>query len=159
MQERRKSLIANATFQLRWMLQAVLVCIIFINVILIVAFYASSDGLSSPDNRLAVGAAVAIAEVIGLALVFWFARRHSNRIAGPVYRMQKVATAMSQGDLTQSARIREGDFFAEEFASLEDAVEALRARITSAQEAAAGIEDGQAVARLREELNWFKTGQ
>jgi len=163
MQERRKSLIANEAFQLRWIVQIILASFILINTVLIVAFLASGAGLNTPGDRLILGGAVAVTEVFGLVLVFRIARRHSNRIAGPVYRVQVVAEALSRGDLTESARIRDGDFFAEELESLGNALETLQTRIRDIQKTAAEIENAhpgdEGVARLREQANWFKTGE
>lgn len=160
MQERRKSLIANATFQLRWMVKVVLASFILINSVLIVTFLVSGSGLDSPDDRLVLGAAVAATELVGLALIFWFARRHSNRIAGPVYRVQKVSEALARGDLTQHAKVRDGDFFDEEVAALEGALEVLRERIRDLRETADRLQSGQhepeAVRQLQEQLDWFK---
>lgn len=163
MQERRSSLITNATFQLRWMVQAILASFILINAVLIVAFLVSGSGLGSPGDRLMLGLAVALTEVVGLFLIFRFARKHSNRIAGPVYRVRQVAQALAEGDLTSRARIREGDFFGEELATLDTAVTTLRERINGLRDAASRLQEGPpdqaAIKQLREQLGWFKTHQ
>lgn len=161
MQERRRSLIANATFQLRWMLKVVLASFILINAVLIVAFLASGTGLSTPDDRLVLGIAVAATELVGMGFIFWLARRHSNRIAGPFYRVRQVAEGLARGDLTRHARVREGDFFGDEVASLELALETLRERVNGLQDSAARLRanqgDQESLRQLMERLDWFKT--
>lgn len=51
-----------------------------------------------------------------------------HRIAGPVYRFRHVLHRVSQGDIPDEFRIREGDFFADTAEDLNHVLELLRTR-------------------------------
>lgn len=159
MKERRKSLIANPGFQVRWIVQIVLGSFILINMALIAVFLVAGGELGSPMHRLVTGIAVAVVELAGLFAVFWLARRHSNRIAGPFFRVRQVANALASGDLTVRANIRTDDFFQEAVKSLDSAIQELRERIRGLQADAEKLQSGDESARerLRASLDWFIT--
>jgi general secretion pathway protein G len=61
----------------------------------------------------------------------------SHRIAGPLYRFRRVFAAVAAGNLTESARVRRGDYLSSESDALEAMLTSLRDRIGNAQEAIA----------------------
>lgn len=61
--------------------------------------------------------------VIGLFGIFFL-----HRIAGPVYRFRRVLRNITQGEIPEEFRLREGDFFGETAEELNRVLQMLRAR-------------------------------
>jgi methyl-accepting chemotaxis protein len=57
----------------------------------------------------------------------------SHRIAGPLYRFQRVWTAMAEGDLSIRAKLRTNDYLKQEAEVMNEMIEALAARIRGVQ--------------------------
>jgi methyl-accepting chemotaxis protein len=73
--------------------------------------------------------------VIGLlAYIAMVSLIFSHRIAGPVFKMKRSATLISQGDLTVNFSLRRHDELIALSHELENAIAALRASITSIQQ-------------------------
>lgn|GEM_PF-6913516 len=159
MEERRTSLIADSTFQVRWIVQLVLGSFVLINVVLIVAFLMAGGGLDTPTERITLGVVVAVIELAGLFGVFYLARRDSSRIAGPLYRVTRIAEALRRGDLTVRASVRDADYFQDTLKELDRSLSELRSRLeelkTNANRAGQGERGAQR--ELQEGLAWFKT--
>jgi methyl-accepting chemotaxis protein len=54
----------------------------------------------------------------------------SHRIAGPLYRFERIWTAMAAGDLSVRARLRKSDYLKREAAVMNEMIAALAARIS-----------------------------
>ncbi len=63
----------------------------------------------------------------------------SHRIAGPLYRFQRIWTAMAEGDLSGRAKLRKNDYLQHEAEAMNESIAALATRIggVAAQAAAA----------------------
>lgn len=159
MEERRRSLIADSTFQVRWIVQLVLGSFVLINVVLIVAFLMAGGGLNTPAERITLGVVVAVIELAGLLGVFYVARRDSSRIAGPLYRVTQIAQALRKGDLTVRASVRDADYFQDTLRELDGSLSELRDRLEELKISAdrAGQGEQEAQRKLQEGLAWFKT--
>lgn len=159
MQERRHSLIAIRSIQVPLILQSVLASFILINVVLIIAFLLGK-GLSDPVGRLYLAIAVASVEIICLAGVFLAARKQSNQLVGPVYRIAELASRLKEGDLTARANTRDDDYFADQVNALNDAIQALHDRLQGVKEEARKIGKNSEQSlpdSMRQELDWFRT--
>lgn len=155
MQERRHSLIAIRSIQVPLILQSVLVSFILINLVLIIAFLVGVS-LSGPVGRLYLAIAVAAVEILCLAGVFLAARKQSNQIVGPLYRVEEMAKRLRDGDLTARAEIRSGDYFVQQLGELDNALQDLHDRIHGLKRKVrdAGQEAPEEIGR---ELEWFQT--
>lgn len=159
MQERRHSLIAIRSIQVPLILQSVLASFILINVVLIIAFLLGK-GLSDPVGRLYLAIAVASVEIICLAGVFLAARKQSNQLVGPVYRIAELASRLKEGDLTARANTRDDDYFADQVNALNDAIQVLHDRLQGVKEEARKIGKNSEQSlpdSMRQELDWFRT--
>lgn len=89
----------------------------------------------------------------------------SHKIAGPVYRFQKAAKAVSDGDLSSELRIRKNDQLQPLAASLDEMISSMRGKINEIKDLANQIENNQSNSRelsekissLKRNLNFFKT--
>jgi nitrogen fixation/metabolism regulation signal transduction histidine kinase len=77
----------------------------------------------------------------------------SHRIAGPMYRLEKSAEAMRNGDLSVNFHIRKTDEMHDIASTLEDVVEALRKDVGAMKELA---KKGD-TAKINEILSKYKT--
>jgi len=66
-----------------------------------------------------------------LAVVLAASLMMSHRIAGPMYRMEKVAGSLAQGDLTVSVNLRDKDYMTAPAEALDAAIAETRANIAS----------------------------
>lgn len=159
MQERRRSLIAIRSIQTPMIFQSVLASFILINLVLIIAFLLG-EGLSNPVGRLYLALAVATVEIICLVGVFLVARKQSNQIVGPVYRIGELASRLKEGNLTARAHIRDDDYFADQVNALNEAIQAIHDHLQGVKEEAQNIgkESEQSPPdSIRQELEWFRT--
>lgn len=159
MQERRHSLIAIRSIQVPLILQSVLVSFILINIVLIAAFMLGG-ALSDPVGRFYVAVAVAVVEIVCLAGVFMAARKQSNRIVGPLYRVEELARRLSEGDLTARAEIRSDDYFVQQLGALDEALQVIHDRMNELKQDIrdSGEATGQTASEsFRQKLQWFQT--
>ncbi len=75
----------------------------------------------------------------------------SHRVSGPVYRFERSAEAISNGDLTVRVRIREKDEMKETAATMDDTIETFKARITGLKQKTRRIREDAEI--LLEALN------
>ena len=69
----------------------------------------------------------------------------SHKIAGPMYRIEKSAEAISNGDLSVSFRIRKGDEMKEASSALEEMVDSLQADFAKIKKAGQTLDEKIAV--------------
>lgn len=161
MQERRQSLIAIRSIQVPLILQSVLVSFILINIVLIIAFLIGS-AMADPVGRLYLAISIAAVEIICLAGVFFAARKQSNQIVGPIYRIGEFARRIREGDLTARVSTRDGDYFPDQVSALDDAVREIHDRLHEIKEQAQGAGRSQGAdlpEELKRNLDWFQTGE
>lgn len=159
MEERRKSLIAIRSVQVPMILQAVLLSFILINLVLIAAFLVGG-GLGNPPGRLYLALAVAAVEIVCLLGVFVMARKQSNRLVGPIYRISELGARLKDGDLTARLDTREGDYFADQLGILDEAVSELHDRIHAIKGKLETLENdqrSQALDEVAEDIKRFRT--
>ena len=117
------------------------------------------------DLTLGAASAVAVVEIVLIALVWRGSILSSHRIAGPVYVFARQIRAVGAGDLTARINLRDKDQFMEEAAEINAGLDALQARVESIKNLAAELEGmqetggdtGAQVARLVEELATLQT--
>ena len=64
----------------------------------------------------------------------------SHKIAGPLYRLEKIAQAVGNGDLAQTVRLREHDELKTMASAMDGMMQQLRTRITSVKKQAKMLE-------------------
>lgn len=116
----RRQFLIQRSLQFKYML-LVLFTITVVTGIIVATVYLTHRALIS-EQFAGISAAAALPEVfqkINLLLMFeipialfiaaWASIVVSHKVAGPVYRLEKVATKISRGDLTSYLRLRKND--------------------------------------------------
>lgn len=181
--QRRKNYMVKKRFQMNFILKFVALLILESFLIAGLFMYISSDTLTTGyrNSTLRIDATphfflvplglITAIVVIGISMagmaVFMFL---SHRIAGPLYRFEKILSEIEDGDLTTRVSLRKTDQLAELKGSLNIFINSLderMARIKAILEEARGLmsrkEDPQAlvklestIGRLKDEIEHFK---
>jgi len=114
------------------------------------------------DLLLPVIAAGSAVSFLGTLIVVIFL---PQRIAGPLYRIEKRLAELKEGDLRSEIKLRRNDILQDMAATLNDCTGSLREKIKLAQENQAQLEKtfrkaaeaGDAFGKLKENLDSFKT--
>lgn len=163
MENRRKTLLVNAVQQRRFIMGAVLVTIILINMLVIFAVLVNPAVLDSIQTAQIMSlAAIEAVTVFGIA---YFSLILSHKIAGPAYALARDLKKLADGDLTVVIRLRKGDFYLEAADALNFTADVLRIKMKAIKqelaklEARQNIDDEtrQTVERLSHDLAYFKT--
>jgi methyl-accepting chemotaxis protein len=163
MQNRRKILLVNAVQQRRFVMGAVLVSIILINlaVIFSVIFDPALIGSFQVSHLFSLVGVEAVT-VFGIA---YFSFILSHKIAGPAYALARDLKRLADGDLTVEIRLRKGDFHMEAADALNFTAGVLRTRMKAIKSELAkleaqqdiGKEARQTIERLLDDVAYFKT--
>lgn len=139
MQNLRKTIVVKKGFQYRFMLITLLIIFIVTNVTGgTVYFLAGTDSgkelvrsvfnsFGFPPDMEILLPAIIFSQLIAIVLVGYLCNRISNKIAGPVYRMEKALSEMSDGNLSNQVKLRKAD----EFAELADNLNSFRGKLVS----------------------------
>jgi methyl-accepting chemotaxis protein len=163
MKDRRRKLLIEG-YQYRFAMASLLVMIILINSVLILGYLANGP-LRQPGWVQA--AAVAVVEVVALAVTFYLTMRATHRLAGPILSLKRSAAAFGEGDLSVVLTFRKGDYLHDVADVLNASIGKLQARISAVKALTAQLQQevsGQEraadlVARIEEELHCFKTAE
>lgn len=142
-QERRNTPVIKRDFQRIFVFQAMAFTFVLVNSLLILSILLSHSDLPNLYQQLILYPGIAVAEVLGLIIIFFLARKISHAIAGPIYRFDQTLHAVKQGDLTANAILRKSDYFQDSAEILNETIDKLRLQIEGMQRTAD---------QLREEL-------
>lgn len=159
MSNKRTSLIIDKRFQFHHILHALLLTFIAINVV-VIAMFTLMVGKIDVEANLTLGISIAVIEVVALMGILWIARRSSNRIAGPVYRICRIMESVGNGDLTAQVQLRQHDNFREQGDNINLALGRLHDRIENIQMLSQQLRekpDAELAERLHNELAEFRT--
>ncbi len=163
MSERRQSLKINKTFQVRFLLEIVVLTFIMLNLLLtLVVLFGGTDYPTTHPLHLAL--ALGVLEFSALGFLYWYLLKTSHRIAGPIHALQNRLHELGQGDLTVNLAFRKSDHFHATCETFNVSVSELRARIASlkhqardlSDQAPRGSELEQRIEHLQRELDRFK---
>ena len=85
---------------------------------------------------------VLISELVSIFIVAFLCIKITHTIAGPVYRMERVARGIGEGDLTNFIKLRQRDELKALADSMNEMTMGLRNKVVSLKEATAEIRDG-----------------
>jgi len=138
---RRKSLIIDKDFQYRYLLMAVSVIIIVVNVFLIVSLFVLGKPLPGGPPWLEILSLAAMEVLILLALTY-FGIRESHAIAGPLFVLNRSFQRIRENDLSFSVTFRKVDQFHHAAIELTETIRFLRLRLTEARALARKLDAG-----------------
>lgn len=82
---------------------------------------------------------IIITQLVGLIVIAVIGLFVSHRMAGPIYRLEKVAEQIGDGDLSFKVRLRKGDEFQELADAIDTMVRKLRERVSIIKEVASDL--------------------
>lgn len=85
---------------------------------------------------------VLISELVSIFIVAFLCIKITHTIAGPVYRMERVARGIGEGDLTNFIKLRQRDELKDLADSMNEMTMGLRNKVVSLKETTAEIRDG-----------------
>lgn len=85
---------------------------------------------------------VLISELVSIFIVAFLCIKITHTIAGPVYRMERVARGIGEGDLTNFIKLRQRDELKDLADSMNEMTMGLRNKVVSLKEATAEIREG-----------------
>ncbi|HNV68927.1 MAG TPA: methyl-accepting chemotaxis protein [Candidatus Ozemobacteraceae bacterium] len=152
--QRRHRVFIKPGFQFRLTLILILVVIIVANIVGALVYGLSIDKLESklvveaklPIDPTQLGQAllpgVIIAELISILITAFICIFVTHTIAGPVYRMERVARSIGEGDLTNFIKLRPKDELKDLADSMNEMTMGLRNKVTSLKEASERVKSG-----------------
>ena len=84
---------------------------------------------------------VLISELVSIFIVAFLCIKITHTIAGPVYRMERVARGIGEGDLTNFIKLRQRDELKDLADSMNEMTMGLRNKVVSLKEATAEVKD------------------
>ena len=143
---RRRKYMINRRFQVYWVGRILIIAFaVFISFALSLGLYLitpASMEMPEPDEAYMFGyewnfsllKAILVFYVL-LTLLAWISFRMSHRIAGPIYRFERVVKSVIAGDYDMTAiQLRKGDEFRELANDLNEMMDALRTRREEARD-------------------------
>ena len=139
MKDRRHIIKIKPEFQDRLAVENVLIAFIFINILILISFFLTKSVDDAWLLRLNFIVVLVVGELCGLVVVYYYTIKASHRIAGPVYRLEKQLTDLSNGDFTTHIGLRKHDHFQDTADQFNETVVGLREKISSLQKTAQAL--------------------
>ena len=164
---RRKRYFIKPGFQSRLTAIFILIVIIVANIVGALVYGFSIEKLESklvvesklPIDTSQLGQAllpgVVIAELVSILVVCFICIFVTHTIAGPVYRMERVAKSIGEGDLTNFIKLRPKDELKDLADAMNDMTMGLRSRVSSIKEGSEKIKAVLARAKSAGKLEKF----
>ena len=167
--ESRQRVIVKEKFQNDFIIQSILLTFIGLNSV-IISGYLLIEWYGPFQNQAPIFAlVVAVLELVGVYVVFYYSRRISFRVAGPIYAIEKRLSILSEGDLTMRIKLRKGDYFHEFGDRINDLVDTYERRMIKLKMIAHELGEGgerlsaerkkELMALLNSELAYFQCGE
>lgn len=161
-EQQRSQLYVKRQFQKSMVLEVVLITFIMLNVLVTTVYWMMNSFSNTQHMTEYLAYTIAALEVIGFIAIYRYNLRASHRIAGPVFNLERCLSEIENGELGLSLRLREHDQFHEMADQFNITVEAVRAKVASAQQIAAdmqahGQQDPAQLQALIDELSYFQT--
>ncbi len=142
MDNRRKTIIVNRSFQHRFAVVLVALTVLLCNLVILFKLLLPGDNplVMSTSAALSIG----IIELILVVGVWYASLRASHRIAGPVYVFTRELRTVGEGNLTARISLREQDMFSEAAQDINASLEQLAGRVERVKSAARELQAAQA---------------
>lgn len=141
MSNRRRILKVKNKFQDQMILEIILVSFIFINMLVMLSFFAMDTIRDLFRLKFTLAVALACGELGGLIIIYLYTLKTSHKIAGPVYMIERRLGEIAKGDLTVSLKLRKNDHFHDTADVLNTSVEQLRGKILKVRSAAEALRE------------------
>lgn len=131
--------------------EIILITFIFINMLVIVSFFAIETVKDIFRLKFTLAMALAAGEFGGLLIIYFYTLRASHKIAGPIFMIERRLKEVAAGNLTVNLQLRKHDHFQDTGEVLNQTIEQLRSKVqTIRQEAVALREKSDSQANLEQ---------
>lgn len=149
---RRRKFIINKDLQFSLLTISIFYLLLFLVVIGSILFvpvmieldrvdYASDQAVQAASKILYMHSKFWPAVILALIVIGLHSIRTSHKIAGPLYRFDRLFERMKEGNLPQKVTLRKGDYLINEMKLINEMLESLKIRVQEIKEAQVGLNE------------------
>ena len=103
--------------------------------------YASEQAVQAASKILYLHSKFWPAVLLVLVLICLHSIRTSHKIAGPLYRFDRLYESMKEGNLPKKVTLRKGDYLINEMENINEMLESLKIRVQEIKDAQSGLNE------------------
>ena len=103
--------------------------------------YASEQAVQAASKILYLHSKFWPAVLLVLVLICLHSIRTSHKIAGPLYRFDRLYESMKEGNLSKKVALRKGDYLRNEMENINEMLESLTIRVQEIKDAQSGLNE------------------
>jgi len=149
---RRRHFIINKDLQFSLLTISIFYLLLFLVVIGSILFipamieldrvdYSSDQAVLAANKILYIHSKFWPAVIFALILIALHSIRTSHKIAGPLYRFDRLFESMKEGNLSQKISLRKGDYLINEMDNINEMLESLQIRVQEIKDAQSGLNE------------------
>jgi methyl-accepting chemotaxis protein len=149
---RRRHFIINKDLQFSLLTISIFYLLLFLVVIGSILFipvmieldqvdYASDQAVQAASKIMYLHSKFWPAVVFALILIALHSIRTSHKIAGPLYRFDRLFESMKEGNLSSKITLRKGDYLINEMDNINEMLESLQIRVQEIKDAQSGLNE------------------
>ena len=149
---RRRHFIINKDLQFSLLTISIFYLLLFLVVIGSILFipvmieldrvdYASEQAVNAASKILYLHSKFWPAVLLVLVLICLHSIRTSHKIAGPLYRFDRLYESMKEGNLPKKVTLRKGDYLINEMENINEMLESLKIRVQEIKDAQSGLNE------------------
>ena len=149
---RRRKFIINKDLQFSLLTISIFYLLLFLVVIGSILFvpvmmeldrvdYASEQAVQAASKILYLHSKFWPAVIFALLVIGLHSIRTSHKIAGPLYRFDRLFETMKEGNLSEKVTLRKGDYLLNEMENINEMLESLKLRVQEIKDAQSGLNE------------------
>lgn len=149
---RRRHFIINKDLQFSLLTISIFYLLIFLVVVGSILFipvmieldqvdYASDQAVQAASKIMYLHSKFWPAVIFALILIALHSIRTSHKIAGPLYRFDRLFESMKEGNLSSKITLRKGDYLINEMDNINEMLESLQIRVQEIKDAQSGLNE------------------
>ena len=149
---RRRHFIINKDLQFSLLTISIFYLLLFLVVIGSILFipamieldrvdYASDQAVQAASKILYIHSKFWPAVIFSLIVIALHSIRTSHKIAGPLYRFDRLFESIKEGNLSQKISLRKGDYLINEMDNINEMLESLQIRVQEIKDAQSGLNE------------------
>jgi methyl-accepting chemotaxis protein len=149
---RRRKFIINKDLQFSLLTISIFYLLLFLVVIGSILFipvmmeldrvdYASDQAVQAASKILYLHSKFWPAVIFALLVIGLHSIRTSHKIAGPLYRFDRLFETVKEGNLSEKVRLRKGDYLLNEMENINEMLESLKIRVQEIKDAQSGLNE------------------
>jgi methyl-accepting chemotaxis protein len=113
--------------------------------------YASDEAVQAASKILYLHSKFWPAVIFALIVIGLHSIRTSHKIAGPLYRFERIFETVKEGNLSEKVRLRKGDYLINEMDHINEMLESLQIRVQEIKDAQSGL--NEAISECKDVVN------